>query len=257
MSEISVYLPGILLAYSAFFLAIASPGPNVLAVIGTSMGVGRTSGLALALGVAAGSFLWALLTACGLSALLASYASALTAIKIAGGLYLLWLALQGVPLGGGGSRHRGRHALRRDAQPLRLFHPRPHDPDDQSQGRARLDRHHLARPAGERARMGRFVHCVWNVHSFGDHPRGVCAGVFDSPPWCVSIPVRAAGSRRRSAQSSPMRASGCWSAGRRYVDKLYNIIRSKIALGVPVRNTRSLPAVQAICPAACSLTAGA
>lgn len=92
MSEISIYLPGILLAYSAFLLAIASPGPNVLAIIGTSMAVGRGSGIALALGVAAGSFVWAMLTAGGLSALLASYASALTVVKIAGGLYLLWMA---------------------------------------------------------------------------------------------------------------------------------------------------------------------
>lgn len=92
MDQISVYLPGILLAYSAFLLAIASPGPNVLAVIGTSMSVGRRSGIALALGVAAGSFVWALLAALGLSALLAAYAYAITLIKIAGGLYLLWLA---------------------------------------------------------------------------------------------------------------------------------------------------------------------
>jgi threonine efflux protein len=92
MNEISTYLPGIILAYSAFLLAIASPGPNVLAVMGTSMSVGRTSGIALALGVATGSFCWALLTAIGLTALLAAYAYALTIIKIAGGLYLLWLA---------------------------------------------------------------------------------------------------------------------------------------------------------------------
>jgi threonine/homoserine/homoserine lactone efflux protein len=92
MDQITVYLPGILLAYSAFLLAIASPGPNVLAVIGTSMSVGRRSGIALALGVAAGSFVWALLAALGLSALLAAYAYAITLIKIAGGLYLLWLA---------------------------------------------------------------------------------------------------------------------------------------------------------------------
>jgi threonine/homoserine/homoserine lactone efflux protein len=92
MDQLSPYLPGILLAYSAFFLAIASPGPNVLAVIGTSMSVGRRSGMALALGVAAGSFCWAMLAAIGLTALLASTAYALTAIKIAGGLYLLWLA---------------------------------------------------------------------------------------------------------------------------------------------------------------------
>jgi hypothetical protein len=92
MDQVSIYLPGIILAYSVFLLAIMSPGPNVLAVIGTSMSVGRNAGIALALGVAAGSFGWAFLAAVGLSALLASYAHALTAIKIAGGVYLLWLA---------------------------------------------------------------------------------------------------------------------------------------------------------------------
>ncbi len=92
MQDVSLYLPGILLAYSAFLLAIASPGPNILAVIGTSMSVNRASGMALAIGVAAGSFTWALLTVFGLSAILATYASALLLIKIFGGLYLLWLA---------------------------------------------------------------------------------------------------------------------------------------------------------------------
>ena len=92
MENVSPHLPGILLAYSAFLLAIASPGPNILAVIGTSMSVGRSSGMALALGVAGGSFTWAVLTVIGLSAVLANYASALIAIKIFGGLYLLWLA---------------------------------------------------------------------------------------------------------------------------------------------------------------------
>src|SRR5580704_7710547 len=81
-----------MLAYSVFVLGIVSPGPNILAVIGTSMAMGRRSGIALALGVGAGSFCWAMLTAAGLSALLASYAAALTAIKIGGALYLLWLA---------------------------------------------------------------------------------------------------------------------------------------------------------------------
>lgn len=92
MQDIAFYLPGIFLAYSAFLLGISSPGPNVLAILGTSMGVGRSSGLALAMGIAIGSFTWALLTVFGLSALLASYASALIIIKLFGGLYLLWLA---------------------------------------------------------------------------------------------------------------------------------------------------------------------
>jgi amino acid exporter len=92
MHDVSIYLPGIILAYMTFFLAIVSPGPNILAVLGTSMSTGRRSGLALALGIAAGSFCWAMLSVVGLSALLASYASALRVIKIGGGAYLLWLA---------------------------------------------------------------------------------------------------------------------------------------------------------------------
>ncbi|WP_434051332.1 MAG: LysE family transporter [Roseibium sp.] len=92
MEQVSTYLPGILLAYSAFLLGIISPGPNILAVMGTSLSSGRKEGVALASGVAFGSLTWATLTVLGLSAVLATYASALTAIKIAGGFYLLWLA---------------------------------------------------------------------------------------------------------------------------------------------------------------------
>jgi amino acid exporter len=96
MQDLGLYLPGILLSYAAFLLAIASPGPNILAVIGTSMSVGRSSGMALAMGVSAGSFTWGLLTAFGLSAIVASYAWALFAIKILGGIYLLWLAYKAI-----------------------------------------------------------------------------------------------------------------------------------------------------------------
>jgi len=94
MNQIAPYLPGIALAYSAFLMSMMSPGPNVLAVMGTSMAVGRKAGTSLALGIGTGSFLWSSLTLTGLSALLATYASALIAIKIVGGLYLLWLAFK-------------------------------------------------------------------------------------------------------------------------------------------------------------------
>jgi amino acid exporter len=56
MTELATYIPGILLALSAVLLALMSPGPNILAVIGTSMGAGRKYGVALALGVATASF---------------------------------------------------------------------------------------------------------------------------------------------------------------------------------------------------------
>ncbi|WP_429925369.1 LysE family translocator (plasmid) [Agrobacterium vitis] len=88
------HLPEIGLAFGAFALGMFSPGPNILSVVGTSMAVSRKAGIALALGISAGSFLWASMTSVGLTALIAAYASVLTAIKIIGGVYLLWLAFK-------------------------------------------------------------------------------------------------------------------------------------------------------------------
>jgi len=90
----SADLSNILLAYLAFALMIISPGPNNMAVIATTVAYGRPAGTAVAFGISSGSFTWAALTAAGLSAVLAQTAGALTVIKIAGGLYLLWLAVK-------------------------------------------------------------------------------------------------------------------------------------------------------------------
>lgn len=94
MADFSALLPGILLAHAVTAIGLISPGPNILAVLGTSMSAGRKSGLALAAGVSAGSFCWACLTAAGLSAVIAAYSWALVLIKTAGGCYLLWLAFK-------------------------------------------------------------------------------------------------------------------------------------------------------------------
>jgi threonine efflux protein len=86
------HLPDLALVYSAFFLAVASPGPSNLAVMATSMERGRRAGLTLALGVTTGSLTWGILAAIGVSALVVAHPGALYAIKIIGGLYLLFLA---------------------------------------------------------------------------------------------------------------------------------------------------------------------
>jgi threonine/homoserine/homoserine lactone efflux protein len=86
------YLSYLVVAWMAYFIAVISPGPATLALIGTSMNHGRKAGIALAMGILTGSFIWSSLTALGLAALLTAYASMLTVLKIAGGLYLLWLA---------------------------------------------------------------------------------------------------------------------------------------------------------------------
>lgn len=84
----------VLIAYSAYFVGTASPGPSNLAIMSLAMSAGRRSALTFALGVMSGSFFWALLASLGLSAVLATYSECLVAIKIAGGLYLLWLGVK-------------------------------------------------------------------------------------------------------------------------------------------------------------------
>lgn len=86
------HLNHLLLVYAAYLIAIATPGPSNMAIMGVAMSQGRKPAVVLALGVITGSWCWAMLAATGLSAVLSSYAHALFAIKIAGGLYLLYLA---------------------------------------------------------------------------------------------------------------------------------------------------------------------
>jgi threonine efflux protein len=83
-----------LLAYFAFVIGVASPGPSVLAVMGMAMAQGRTRALVLASGVVSGSLFWGLCAALGLAALMQRYATALVLVKVLGGLYLLWMAWQ-------------------------------------------------------------------------------------------------------------------------------------------------------------------
>ncbi|MBG6206459.1 threonine/homoserine/homoserine lactone efflux protein [Labrenzia sp. EL_126] len=85
-------LASLLLALGIFSVGFISIGPNILAIIGTSMERGRASGVKLALGVGIGSGIWATLTVAGLTALIAAYAHAITVLKILGAIYLLWLA---------------------------------------------------------------------------------------------------------------------------------------------------------------------
>lgn len=73
------------LVYGAYLLATASPGPSNMAIMGVAMRDGRRPALVLAAGVVTGSLCWAMLAATGLSAVLATYAQALWAIKIVGG----------------------------------------------------------------------------------------------------------------------------------------------------------------------------
>lgn len=87
-----VHIEPLVPVYLAYLLATASPGPSNMAIMGAAMTAGRIPALCLAAGVISGSMFWAMMAAIGMATLLASYVQALTAIKIAGGLYLIYLA---------------------------------------------------------------------------------------------------------------------------------------------------------------------
>ena len=106
------YAEHLTMVYGAYLLATASPGPSNMAIMAVAMKSGRKAGLAIAAGVVTGSMIWASTAATGLSALLATYADALLAIKIAGGLYLLYLAFKAAksataPVPADGKNHDG------------------------------------------------------------------------------------------------------------------------------------------------------
>ncbi|MCF6231988.1 MAG: LysE family translocator [Rhodobacteraceae bacterium] len=88
----SEHLASLGLALGIFSVGFLVIGPNILAVIGTSMARGRRDGAVLALGIGLGSGLWASLTVLGLATLMTTYAGAVTALKFAGAGYLLWMA---------------------------------------------------------------------------------------------------------------------------------------------------------------------
>lgn len=85
-------LHNLMLVYLTYLIAVASPGPSNMAIMGVAMKQGRPAAVALAFGILTGSLFWAGLAAAGISTLLTQVGQALIVVKIAGGLYLLFLA---------------------------------------------------------------------------------------------------------------------------------------------------------------------
>jgi len=92
MTELLTYLPGILAAYAILFVAASSPGPSVAMLIGVATSEGRTPALLATLGIATGSVCLNILTMLGVGLILSQTAWAMTALRIVGALYLLWLS---------------------------------------------------------------------------------------------------------------------------------------------------------------------
>lgn len=78
----------------AAFVLAAMPGPGLFYIAGRTLASGRADGLASCLGSAFGGCVHVLAGAAGVSALVVASATAFTALKLAGGLYLIYLGVQ-------------------------------------------------------------------------------------------------------------------------------------------------------------------
>lgn len=77
---------------STVSVAILSPGPAIVACAQAAMARGRARTMPFALGLALGASLWCLLSLFGLSVLFRLLPQLFAALKVLGGVYLLWVA---------------------------------------------------------------------------------------------------------------------------------------------------------------------
>jgi threonine/homoserine/homoserine lactone efflux protein len=101
---------------AAALALIVVPGPAVTYVVTQSIDKGRSAGLVSALGIAGGGLVHVAAATAGLSALIASSASAFTIVKLAGAAYLVALGLWRLAGRGGDEASESEQA-----PPKRLF----------------------------------------------------------------------------------------------------------------------------------------
>ena len=90
MPELHTFV--IFAAASAAFLAV--PGPSVIYIVSRSLAEGRTAGIVSALGIQAGGLVHVTAATIGVSALLASSATAFSVVKYAGAAYLILIGIR-------------------------------------------------------------------------------------------------------------------------------------------------------------------
>jgi threonine/homoserine/homoserine lactone efflux protein len=78
----------------AYFLAVATPGPGIAAVIAQGLARGRSGAPAFIAGFLVGDLIWFVAASLGLSALAQTAHTAFLLVKYAGALYLAYLAFK-------------------------------------------------------------------------------------------------------------------------------------------------------------------
>jgi threonine efflux protein len=87
---------GLALITSIHLLAAASPGPDFVLVSQQTLANGKRTGFMVSIGIALGLSVHIIYSALGLAAVIANSTTALWAIKIIGGCYLMYLGIQGL-----------------------------------------------------------------------------------------------------------------------------------------------------------------
>jgi len=95
--------PQLLMFIAAGWLLNLTPGPDVLYIVSSALRSGVRAGLVAALGIVSGCFVHVFAAALGVGALLATSATAFTALKWIGAAYLMWMGIQLLFAKGGGS----------------------------------------------------------------------------------------------------------------------------------------------------------
>ena len=103
----------------AAVLLTATPGPDNLMVLSMGMSKGRRTGIAFGLGCALGCLSHTLLAVIGVGAILAASPMAFTALKWAGGAYLIWLGIQALRHAGAVHVDGSNTGQQAPAEPLR------------------------------------------------------------------------------------------------------------------------------------------
>jgi threonine/homoserine/homoserine lactone efflux protein len=94
MQSSTSYLLSLLSIGLVQLLAVISPGPSFLITARTAVARSRTDGVKVALGLGAGTVVWAVAALLGLNVLFRALPPLFMAMKIVGALFLLWVAFQ-------------------------------------------------------------------------------------------------------------------------------------------------------------------
>jgi threonine/homoserine/homoserine lactone efflux protein len=111
-------LAGLVLFGTALFIAAASPGPGIAAIVARVLGRGTQGALAFSAGLAIGDVVWLTFAIVGLATLAQTFHEVFVAIKYAGAAYLLYLAYR---LWTAPAEARDVTALHAGERPARLF----------------------------------------------------------------------------------------------------------------------------------------